>query len=236
MQLWDKSIAPIKKWPLDGILTSIRLIEDLLKGNSKMFLRPLMFSQIPAEDQLMIEWFPKNPHFKMPTKYSIDFSGKMKWSMKRKKSSSKLISQAERKTIIKFLVSIKMPLWRKSPMPIENFLLSIIQKQIQTTKKLPESLWKLTRLFKLFPTKLTDQPTIHWLSDKLYPEELLTYLKTSSKTNGWTYLQKLSFSNLFSEAAEEDHWFLRCGVKAAETLQDFLCSEPVVWVEWIWKV
>ena len=86
-QLSEKSKTLIKKCPLSGTLTNIRLTEDLQKENSKMSLRPLMFSQTTTEDPLMIEWFLKNLHSKMPTKYSIGFSDKMKWSLKKRKSS-----------------------------------------------------------------------------------------------------------------------------------------------------
>ena len=216
---------PIKKWPLDGIPTNIQPTEDLLKENSRISQKPSMSFQTTAEDQLMIEWFHKNPHFKMPTEYLIGFTDKTKWLVNKRKNSLRHITLEEGKTLTKFLVSIKIPQWKTSPMLTENFPSDTIQNLIQTTKKLAESSLKLIKLIKPFPIKQTDQHTTQWPLEKLFQEEPSTFSRTSLKTDGWTCHQKRISSNQFSAAAEDDPWCPHCGVKVAGTEQECQCLE-----------
>ena len=159
---------------------------------------------IRAEDQLTIKWFPDNRLLKTLTEYSIDFLAKPKWWMKSRKSSLKNISQTKRETTTKYWESKRMPQCNRLPMLTEDLLWNIIQNQIQTMNRLKGNSLKLIKLIKLFPIEPIAQLMMISCLETSFPAELLTFLKISLKTDGWTCPQKLNFSN--QSLAEGDQW------------------------------
>lgn len=115
-------------------------------------------------------------------------------------------------------------------MLIENLHLSTILNLTRTMKKPTENLLKLMKLIKHFLTELIDQLMMMSLLNKLFQEELSTFLKISFKTDGWTCLQKLTSCSLF--LVEKDlcwGWQVK---EMEETERTYQCWE---W-EWIWRI
>jgi hypothetical protein len=72
----------------------------------------------------------------------------------------------------------------KSKMPIENYLLNITRNLILEIKKLTRNSLKLIKPTMLLAMNTKDKTMMIWSLDRWFPLELITYLMTSSVTDG----------------------------------------------------